>query len=165
MRRATFILLCLGFISCIQAQNFNQHVFSSNGGNQQGNSINLEWSIGQVVNTTVVYKNGILTQGFLQPELKSIIKDESNNSVISYMNISPNPTNSVVNVTFNKEQLANADNFKIFNSLGEMVKIQTAQYSQSNRIDLQDQSVGTYYILLFDSSGRKLDQGQFIKIK
>ena len=68
-------------------------------------------------------------------------------------------------IGLNKEQLANADNFKIFNSLGEIVKIQTAQYSQSNRIDLQDQSVGTYYILLFDSSGRKLDQGQFIKIK
>ena len=80
------------------------------------------------------------------------------------MNISPNPTNSVVSVSFSKEHLAKADNFKIFNSFGELVKIQTAQNNEKNRIDLQDQSDGIYYILLFDSVGNKLDQGQIIKI-
>ena len=164
MRRAIFVLLCLGCINCLQAQNFNQQVFSSNGGNNKDNSVNLDWSIGQVINTTVVYKDGILTQGFLQPELIDVSREGSDNSVISFMNISPNPTNSVVSVSFSKEQLAKADNFKIFNSVGELVKIQTAQNNEKNRIDLQDQSDGIYYILLFDSVGNKLDQGQIIKI-
>ncbi|MCB0605942.1 MAG: hypothetical protein KDC25_13820, partial [Saprospiraceae bacterium] len=88
MRRAIFVLLCLGCINCLQAQNFNQQVFSSNGGNNKDNSVNLDWSIGQVINTTVVYKDGILTQGFLQPELIDVSREGSDNSVISFMNIS-----------------------------------------------------------------------------
>jgi hypothetical protein len=55
-------------------------------------------------NTTVVYKDGILTQGFLQPELIDVSKG-SDNSVISFMNISPNPTNSVVSVSLVKSTL------------------------------------------------------------
>jgi hypothetical protein len=109
---------------------FNQQVFSSNGGNNKDNSVNFRLVNWAGDNTTVVYKDGILTQGFLQPELIDVSREGSDNSVISFMNISPNPTNSVVSVSFSKEHLAKADNFKIFNSFGELVKIQTAQNNE-----------------------------------
>ncbi|MDX1407919.1 MAG: T9SS type A sorting domain-containing protein [Saprospiraceae bacterium] len=80
-----------------------QHLLSSSGGDDQSREIQLSWSLGEPVVTTVTTPGGILTQGFQQPFLR-VQEVPPRPFVASELEVQvmPNPVASVVRIMIDK---------------------------------------------------------------
>jgi len=69
------------------------------------------------------------------------------NDLSNLINIYPNPANNNINISFDKLSSDNV-NIKIFNSIGEVVKTQSANGKKSLKINTQSYSSGFYILQL-----------------
>ena len=95
-KRNSFLIALLLPCFIVQSQTINQEVIASQGSFDVGNSMTLEWTLGELSVETLNDKSMLYTQGFHQPVLKSLvnISDESFISSLVY----PNPTKNSVEI-------------------------------------------------------------------
>lgn len=113
----TYILCAVNLLS---AQSLSPVVIGSAGGFKQLDNINISYTVGECITTTIRNTTGepILTQGFHQP-LKTIIIDETD-SIHIYTGITPNSDG--LNDTWIIDNAENKNcNVKIYNRWGDLV--------------------------------------------
>lgn len=148
----------------LQSQDIRQSLIGPGGAETAVTATRLDWSLGQIVNTTVKTNDGLLTQGYLQPII-SLDKPDSfipANSVT--LDLYPNPASANVSVTisFDSDQMVCMSMFNIYGS--PCLTIPNILSGSIKELDMRPYPSGTYFIMLYDTSGRLINKTHFIKI-
>ena len=132
-----FILIYTG----IYCQSISPSVINTNGGQFSNNDFSLEWSIGEVVVTSLQSGSNILTQGFIQPNLPNSVYNIDLND--PNLLVFPNPFTNRINIIDNNNS-NHLWNLKLYNSEGKFLLEKT----KVNYVDLEYLSNGLYFIVL-----------------
>lgn len=104
MKRLTFFLLLFVSVNMVYGQTLFPEVFSCFGGYAQNSTVQLTWTAGEPLYTTVQNNSNILTQGFNQSvyvtTVSTGIKDVPGYSIFVY----PNPTSHILNISLQSEK-------------------------------------------------------------
>jgi hypothetical protein len=141
------MLLCisLGTFS-VFGQLVKPQVIASAGGTATNDSLNIDWTIGEVVIHTHESNNVLLTQGFHQPYLTTTSLHslpEYFGSIVAF----PNPVSGIITVQLKFDQ-----NHHVLIELHDLggkqlwtTIVQTAEWQDS--VDLSNFAAGFYYLL------------------
>lgn len=81
------------------------------------------------------------------------LSETSLNNVVS---ISPNPTNGVIEISFNNLNEDETVDCFIIDMMGKTIQQRKALVDEQNKIDLTDESSGVYFVKLVSSYGRSI---------
>ena len=160
-KRNSFLIALLLPCFIVQSQTINQEVIASQGSFDVGNSMTLEWTLGELSVETLNDKSMLYTQGFHQPVLKSLvnISDESFISSLVY----PNPTKNSVEIL-----LSNYDEdifyIKMSDIHGRLIKQQTSHLKTSSlKVDVSKLPSGIYLLQILGDKGTYQKTHRIIK--
>lgn len=134
-----------------------QSVISAQGNSYSNASNTIDFTIGETVTATTSNGTNDLTQGFHQTNLviTSVEDLDANFSV----NVFPNPTSELVNVTVDKfEGLT----LNMFDAAGKLLKQVTLNQSQTS-IRVSEYANGTYLLTLTHQKDKKIKTYKLIK--
>lgn len=148
----------LAFITLFTINLFSQNVISSQGDSYIDSSASIDFTIGEVVTSTVTNSERSLTQGFHQTNW-SFVSIE--NHVPSYEAIVfPNPTEDFLNI---KAVSFKNINYSLFDEMGKLVLSGTL-YSKKTSLDVSKLHTGLYSLVL-NSTENKLKTFNIIKTR
>jgi hypothetical protein len=157
-------LLMMGFSYCY-SQNLSPTIISSQGSFDQIESMTIEWTLGENFVETVIQKNNVFTQGFLQPFIKNTFKKPPFSDTFTSLDIriAPNPVHTQFSIILHPN-LNFPYHFRIYDGLGRIIK-KTDFINDDFRpsIDISNLSSGVYYLHTFDSNGVLLKINKIIK--
>ena len=137
---------------------FSQGVISSQGDSYTDSSASIDFTIGEVVTSTVSNGEKTLTQGFHQTNL-SFVSIE--NHVPNYEAIIfPNPTDNFLNI---KAISFKNVNYSLFDEMGKLV-LNGTLYSEKTSLDVSKLHTGLYSLVL-NNSENKLKTFNIIKTR
>lgn len=146
MRKPILILITLLF-SCLilKAQQSNREVTATAGETSTTNNIQIDWTIGEPLISSLESESTLLTQGFHQPTL-IINNDEDLPSLIDAFKMFPNPTSDqlTIDLLFKEQQEIE---LSLFNLKGQ--KLLTNKYTGihiSDTLNLTAYPSGLYNI-------------------
>ena len=156
MKRLLLIIIYSIGASAISAQVFSPQVIASAGTSFSSPSVKMEFTIGEVVISTLGSTN-VLTQGFHQPEIK-ILALENFTDAFTF-NLYPNPTEQFVTIESSKE-----DEFRvhIYDGSGKAILISSI-FSQKVTMDIELLSAGAYFMVITTKAGAPLHSYTVIK--
>ncbi|MCX6352057.1 MAG: T9SS type A sorting domain-containing protein [Bacteroidetes bacterium] len=140
MKNIVLVFLLFAFIKG-NAQSLSNQVINSTGGIYQ----TLEYSVGEVVITTVSNSSNILTQGFLQPNDTTTVTGVNNVITLGSINYYPNPVIDYLNIKTDKVDIKKIE---IIDALGRL--IYTSNFSE--QILLSTFSKGIYFVRLYNEN-------------
>ncbi len=148
----------------LQSQDIRQSLIGPGGTETAVTATRLDWSLGQIVNTTVKTKDGLLTQGYLQPIISLDKPDNFIPTNSATLSLYPNPAlaNLTVTISFDSNQRVSMSMFNIYGS--PCLTIPDILSGSKKELDLRPYPSGTYFIMLYDTSGRLINKTHFIKI-
>ena len=148
----------LAFITLFTINLFSQNVISSQGDSYNDSSASIDFTIGEVVTSTVTNSERSLTQGFHQTNW-SFVSIE--NHVPSYEAIVfPNPTEDFLNI---KAISFKNVNYSLFDEMGKLVFNGTL-YSEKTSLDVSKLHTGLYSLVL-NNPENKLKTFNIIKTR
>lgn len=145
-------------LNFVNAQSLSHQTTNSAGGTVKISTFNIDYSVGETITETINGNSNILTQGFIQPEVKiqtglSFFKSEEG----CQFSIFPNPT--IEYLEYNSKEVDEAS-FEIYSMTGELV----GKYRSINKtINVSSLSKGTYLIKLICGNSNNTFQ-KFIKL-
>lgn len=149
-------LFCLFLYSFANAQNIAPSVINSTGNTLSNSNWHFDYSIGELVVSTISNTSNSITQGVLQPyasQVSSISEYEE-----SGISIYPNPVNSDVFFTFEKQE-SDLD-VEIFNAIG--IKVYEAKVTEKT-LDLSGLEPGIYLMKVLNLITNREKIFNFIK--
>lgn len=156
MIKCKWTLFALLFARMMAAQNLSPTVVNASGGVIQNGFHSLEWSLGELVVSTLTSPANILTQGFLQPTANTVgtndLFDESRFTVF------PNPVSDWLNV---QTDIPDIQTIRVYDVLGRLV----LQSGFQSTLDVHKLNSETYIISLFDKSNKFLHSFKIYKIQ
>ena len=156
MKRLILILILLPAFSSLRAQELAPTVIATAGKDMSAGEYKLSFTIGELAVTTLKPQGYILTQGFQQPPNLYLSDIQKNENFRIGINVYPNPTRDIVNITLD-EIFENID-IKVFvyNSFGQEVEVPFVRTSLGGgvhlTVDLTSFARGNYFIKLIDLS-------------
>lgn len=143
------------------AQSISPEVVASAGEHFENGSVQLSWTLGEVVIDT--YDNGtnILTQGFHQTNLTVTAIDETLADV--RMNLYPNPTSEYLNIELsnNEQQI----NLQVYDMSGRLIhKDVINAYDTKYVLPMQSVATGKYLIQMQSEDGKMNTTHQVVKM-
>lgn len=155
--------LALSFFSA-GAQNLSIQLLASSGRQDSGKDIQLEWTLGDLVTTTAYHDEGMITQGFLQPEKIRLIKtDLSAENKDIHVSVFPNPASSYIYIT----HAGGNDNltYQIQDEAGRPTGRSCAlDASGKTLIYLGNYTQGIYFLRVFDIYGNLIATQKLAKL-
>lgn len=149
------ICLCLmfsflGMSTSIKAQSLSRQVIGIAGSSTtlKSNHLKVNWTLGEAIIGKAVEANGQsqVTIGFQQPDL-SILPPATNDKLL--VNISPNPTPDLINVTLLDPSLRNL-RLTLSNNSGQVLIPNVLIEPWKNEVDLSRFPPGIYFLNVFD---------------
>ncbi|MEQ9231155.1 MAG: T9SS type A sorting domain-containing protein [Cyclobacteriaceae bacterium] len=130
----------------------SQEAISASGGNYFSSQVSLEFTVGELVISTVGNSQVTITQGFHQSfsEAMEVLQVAD---VALEMELFPNPTSSMVSIhikNFEEEVF-----FQLFNLQGQQVM--SGKFNTSGQLDLTTQAKGLYQLLLTNKEAKLLN--------
>jgi hypothetical protein len=148
MKRALFVLLFFVSVKMLSSQTLFPEVFSCFGGYGENSTVQLTWTVGEPLFTTVENSNNILTQGFNQTLIVEEIISELNEIPGCLFKVFPNPTSDVINVSIKMEEQKELM-LLLLDINGKTVF--TGKYSNTiERIDVTGFAAGVYLLKVTD---------------
>ncbi len=156
-----YLIFILGINFCFSnAQNLEPQVISTAGENYFTESMNLSWTIGEGIITTMDNEDILLSQGFHQ--LFDNNQTDENNFTSSFKYF-PNPALKVLNIEV--ELKGNNERYYVNIVSSEGKQIILKQYNTTkNEIDISELSAGLYMIIIRNNSGKIINSGKLQKI-
>ncbi len=163
MRNKIGVLAFLLFCSVLIGQNNHHELISSSGSSFYGENIALDWSIGEVVISTLNTTDLTLTQGFHQPTYLILSTKES--YLLGPLNIYPNPTTDFLMVK--KEGLISNNSYSIIRNInGQLIRKQlNEEYSSGIQIPVSNLELGIYILEVYSEKNEIIGICKFEKIK
>ena len=124
----------------------SQEVISTQGGSYSNTSINIEFTIGEVVIKTV--SDGVmeLTQGFHQTNWNLTVTEDHTPSFKA--TIFPNPISEVLNI---KTHMFEGTSYSVYNSKGKLI-LSGKLFLEQTSINLRQLPTGAYLLNLNDAN-------------
>jgi hypothetical protein len=146
----------------MEAQSLSRQVIGITGGTSQFNDIKVSWTVGEAIIGKAVStdEQTIATVGFQQPNL-SILPPAIDEQLL--VNISPNPTPDVLNVTLLDPSLQNL-HLTLSNTSGQILVPSLLIEPWKNEVDLSRFPPGVYYLNVTDQK-RTFQTYKIIKTK
>jgi hypothetical protein len=148
MKRSIFILLFFVSVKMVSSQTLFPEVFSCFGGYGENSTVQLTWTVGEPLFTTVENSSNILTQGFNQTLIVEEITSDVNEIPGCTFKIFPNPTSDKLNVSIKMEEQKDLM-LLLFDINGKTVF--TGKYSNTvQQIDVSGFAAGVYLLKIID---------------
>lgn len=164
LSRLLVIAIAVGFssVSRLEAQSISRQVIGIMGSSSQFNNIKVSWTAGEAIIGNAISTNGQTkaTIGFQQPDL-SILSTATSEKIL--VNISPNPTPDLVNVTLLDPSLRHL-RLTLTNTQGQVIIPSLLLEPWKNEVDLSQFPPGVYYLNVSDQEAT-FQTYQIIKIK
>ena len=157
MKRLLLIILSIIGTSAISAQVFSPHVIASAGTSFTTASVRMEFTIGEVVISTLTGSSNVLTQGFHQPQI-SIMGVESFTNEYSF-HLYPNPTEQYVTIESSKEDEMRVH---IYDCNGKVIQVSNI-FLQKVTMNIELLSAGAYFMVITTKAGIPLHSYTVIK--
>ncbi|MCF6241140.1 MAG: T9SS type A sorting domain-containing protein [Bacteroidales bacterium] len=143
------------YLNCF-GQILSPETILSSGGEFANSSAQISWTLGDFQTTTYVKDQLVLTQGFLQSEIKVTAIFDINQSEDIELKVYPNP---VTNYLYLKVISPNSKklSWQLINQNGKLIKYDDI-YNRNTAIDFSVYKDGVYYLKTFSKDG------SFIKI-
>jgi|GEM_PF-3575882 len=171
----TFSRLCIGMLLLpatateLSSQILGTEVIASTGLSASGQSICVDWTVGEPVTESIIGLQEIFTQGFQQPDGElschvGLAAQPASGSDADPLLVFPNPTKGVIQVSleFSQDQ---PSSITVHNVRGQLV------YSKhyppgpvKDRISLENVAAGDYYLQAFFEDGSLVGTKRIRKI-
>ncbi len=153
------LLLCAGLAgyATIFAQSLSPQVIASSGNSFTTASCRIEFTIGEVLTSSLTSGSNTLTQGFHQPEIHYA---SIGNYADEYaFTLYPNPTDQYVTVASTKR-----DDMRVhlFDALGKSIMVSSV-FQENITVDMQTLSAGSYILMITKDNGQPLHSYTVIK--
>ena len=160
MKRLLIILFLTASFYIANAQSISQSVIASTGGNITSNNGSLSWTMGEMLTSTLISNDWILTQGFHQSNLSisSGIKSGLSDHKLS---LYPNPAKDYINVSVNSRKNSKYK-YELIDVSGRIL-LNKEEYSNLFKISLQGFSPSLYYLRFLDEKGKFLGSYKIVK--
>lgn len=152
-----YTFFCLAVIHNYSTAQSNQELISASGDHYINSTVQLSWSIGEIVIETKSNSTNIITQGFHQTNLSVVgIEDYSLSTEI---NVYPNPTTFMLSIEVDKfEEL----NYQLFDINGKLIST-SVLVQNTTSISVAKLATGSYILKVVDSKTNKSKNFQIIK--
>ncbi|WP_425389499.1 T9SS type A sorting domain-containing protein [Ekhidna sp.] len=139
------LTLYLLISTSVHAQVANQHLISSAGSSYQANGFQMDFSVGQLINTTASVTNIIVTQGFHQ-SFSEIVEALEVADEEFHISTFPNPARNFLTIQSESD-------ITIFYTLYDLngAKLASGAFNTSITIDVQPLAKGSYQLFLTNS--------------
>lgn len=160
--KKTILLLMLAVTGCIfvNAQSISPSVVSSGGGNFQGSSSTLDWTVGETITETAVGGSSILTQGYHQSSYTIVSIPDTEHSDIQ-VSVFPNPTDDFITIKTDGEALYSVC---LVDNTGKLV-YQESEMKNSVRIDLRAYATSNLILTVNKKNSKEFKSFRIIKRK
>lgn len=150
------ITFCLLFSISMSAQQTNQQLISSAGSSYQANGLQMDFSIGQLINSTASANNIIVTQGFHQSFAEIVEALEVANEVLNISTF-PNPARHSLTIQSESE-------LPIFYNLYDLngAKVASGKFKNSITLDIQHFAKGAYQLFLTNNQDQLLQTSKIL---
>ncbi len=169
MRTHIFLLpLAVGVSYALTAQQLSPAVVASGGGFDRTETRSLEWTLGQLATHTLGLPQGMLTQGFHQPNLQVVPHDPvgRNGEVLPLIEVYPNPAQTTLNVSITGEGSESYSVLQLLDARGRtVVERLNASYQPSRQLDLAPLPAGTYHLRVAQPDGELTQTFTVLKLK
>jgi hypothetical protein len=152
-----FIFFSLFLFLC---ESQSQSVISTTGGGGIIGNMAIDYTLGEVIITTIENGNIKLSQGFHQPYFFVTAFNES--FPIGTIKVFPNPTNSILTVQLTDLEVSNIS-ISLTNEIGKIILTSKTRSTIWNT-DLSNLSSGCYILTLNDSKNHKTNSFKIIKL-
>ena len=169
MKKCILMLFGLGLFWVGNAQSLSPAVISSQGSISKGNSIQLEWTIGEMATQTIRSPGGLVTEGFHQPLLEVEIQEgDKNLSPLAddfNISIAPNPVKALLAVdiqTGENQQIY----FELLDPAGRRLQLLKAGIPvEGHQIDMSNYPSGMYYLRFTTQEGELIQTFKVSKVE
>ncbi len=154
------VLLMVGFCAgtyLMYGQSLSPQVIASSGNSFTTASCRIEFTIGEVLTSSLTSGSNTLTQGFHQPEIHYA---SIGNYADEYaFTLYPNPTDQYVTVASTKR-----DDMRVhlFDALGKSIMVSSV-FQENITVDMQTLSAGSYILMITKDNGQPLHSYTVIK--
>lgn len=124
----------------------------------------LEWSLGEIITTTVVGNNELYTQGFHQPiVVKRTFDNKIDTKNSANIEVWPNPTQNYLSVNVMSSEDKDLT-FALFDLNGQQLSnIQVEGKESKFTLNLEKILPGFYYLNIYNAEGILIDHQKVIK--
>jgi len=157
MKRLLILPGVLFWMISIHAQALSSEVVATTGTSFSSPTETLDFTIGEMMSSSLANGDVILTQGFHQPEIL-FVSIEKPDPEISF-SLFPNPTERFITIESAQEDMLQV---RIYDSVGKNVET-TAFFRKKITIDLQTLISGYYIMAISNASGKHLISYSFLK--
>jgi len=132
----------------LYAQDLNPEIVATAGDSNQGNNIQLDWTLGELAVTTIQSSNQQITQGFHQPQIQiTSVLDFSED--IGSIDVFPNPSIDHLNMKmsfFKKEKIQ----IRLYNLEGKQI---LSKYIEDRNVEeilvIKSLPAGNYFLSFY----------------
>lgn len=159
------LLFSLSFLISFFAsgQKLEPELISSQGGIIEGEKMNLQWTLGETVIETAFTGNGIVSQGFIQPNSIQVFSVNLFESNVNKFRVSPNPSTSVLNIENLDADISKAQ-LLLNDSKGNEISVEIVENGiHIKRLDLSNLQGGLYVLTILDIDG-SIESHRIIKV-
>lgn len=147
------ILLLMGatvFTGIASAQTLSPQVIASSGDRYSNGSTVIEFTIGEVLTSTLTAGGNTLTQGFHQPEIHYASLENYADEVAFVLY--PNPTQQFVTITSDN---TNDMKVHVYDAAGRAIMVSPV-FQQEVTLDLQNLATGNYVLMVSTGADQPL---------
>lgn len=142
-----YFIFLAGFllpIFCI-GQSIDRFVIGTGGDSSPSSSTHMDWTLGETFVSSIVTRQGIITEGFHQPILEVLQIQEQDLAYDNNIQVFPNPTSSQLFINLNHLS-AQEQYYWLFDMKGKIVDKGNLGTGKAQEIDLQWLVPGTYLL-------------------
>lgn len=156
MKRLSFLLICTFWIINSNAQSSSPEIISTAGESFQGNSIQIDWTFGELAIIGIQNSSEQITQGFHQPKyvVTSVGKFPDH---LGKIEIFPNPTADRIEIELHFDQVRNIKMY-LFDAKGTLIWHKEHQEQQIKQSDRMNNLANGTYFLSFSIDGSPFSQ-------
>ena len=156
MNKILLLFILISWSNYLYSQEVSLEIVSTAGETFQGNSMQIDWTLGELAITTLQNSDHQITQGFHQPNYIATIVDELPEE-IGQVNVFPNPTSDWLEITFSLNQ-TNEIQTLLYDIHGRLIlKKENKGQIISEHISLKELPNGNYFLTIL------IDKDQYSK--
>jgi hypothetical protein len=157
MKKVLILWGVLLWLIPLSAQSLSPELVATSGKSFSTASSSIDYSLGEVIISSLTDGNNNLTQGFNQPEIHffSIEKETAEYTFSLY----PNPTDQYVTVASTTQAELQVH---IYAASGQAIEVSPV-FTQQITLDLQAMASGSYIMVITDAAGKRLKNYTIIK--
>lgn len=158
MKRFLFMIGGLFWILSLNSQTLSPHVVAASGQSFSSPGKQIDFTIGEIVISSLTSSDKTLTQGFHQPKiLITGVEDPDDEFVFS---LYPNPADRFVIIESTQETEMQVH---VYDIMGKVLQV-SSLFTKKITIDLQSLASGHYNMVITNAFGNHLSSYKMIKI-